>query len=319
MPPLSAVADGVPCELLNWSVARAAGVEIFVRRDDLLPAWGQGNKFYKLYYNLQALPSDAVCVSFGGPYSNHLHALALVAQKMCVHSVGIVRGYAGKSLTPTLADAQAAGMQLVFVSRRDYARYSAPQVDAGRHAWCQDKIGIRDRPLHIIPEGGANAEGLCGAQVLAERILAQPIVGPGRALHALWLAVGTGTTLAGLVNGIGGDARVQQVVGVPVIGPHPEQGYHPLSESIKDRCGINSRWRLETGFSLGGYAKTTPEYLAFLQDFYRETGVQLDHVYTGKLFWALRSGLISGSIERGTRLLAMHTGGLQGLRGLQGQ
>lgn len=317
MPPLSEVADAVPCELLDWSLARSAGVEIYIRRDDLLPAWGQGNKFYKLYYNLQALPDSAVCVSFGGPYSNHLHALALFARKLSVPAVGIVRGFPGSSLTPTLADASAAGMQLVFVSRQDYARFSSAPPDTEHLSWCKETVGIGDRPLHIIPEGGANAEGLKGAQVLGERLLSHPLMSGGPGLDEVWLPVGTGTTLAGLVASLARDARLRQLVGVPVIGPDPQQGYSRLVDGITALCGHCSRWQLASGYCLGGYARTTPEYLGFLQAFRRETGVLLDHVYTGKLFWALRDRLMAGAFERGTRVLALHTGGLQGLRGLR--
>lgn len=315
LPPLAEVAERVSTELLDWPQARAAGVDVYIRRDDLLPAWGQGNKFYKLYYNLHAMPDGAVCVSFGGPFSNHLHALALAAQALAIPVVGIVRGFVGGHLTPTLEDARAAGMQLVFVSRKDYAHFSSLKLTGVLTDWCKAVTGL-NRPLHIIPEGGANIAGVKGARVLGRQLLATVAAHKSSPMEEIWLAVGTGTTLAGVIDGVCQSRWQGQVVGVPVIGEDPEQGYSQLSRFIGSMCSSGQGWRLEPGYSLGGYARTTPDYLAFLQAFHRETGVQLDHVYTGKLFWALSAKLSTGAYQSGARLLVVHSGGLQGLRGL---
>lgn len=307
---MQSLAGAVAHQRLSWSVAQAAGVELWLRRDDCLPAWGQGNKFYKLYHNLKRWRPGQVCVSFGGAYSNHLHALALAGVHFKVPCVGIVRGLKPPRLSPTLTDAINAGMRLVFVSRKDYGRRACADIDDDLRNWCSDVCGLSASSLLIIPEGGANTEGVLGACDLGEQLLLnQPDC------EQIWLAVGTGTTLAGVARSAARVGRCK-VVGVPVIGPDKTAGYGSLTATINEFAPNLDNWELLTGYSLGGYARTRPDFLAFLQQFQAETGVVLDHVYTGKLFWALKFSLEQGRVAAGTRLVAIHSGGLQGLRGL---
>lgn len=303
-------------ERLPWRALTAVGVHCWVRRDDCLPVWGQGNKFYKLYFNLQLAPETAVLVSFGGAFSNHIHALALAGQHLGRKTVGIIRGERPARLSPTLVDAERAGMQLHFVSRAQYRTFTQAVPDADWRQHIAEWVGAPS--AWVIPEGGNNAQGLQGCRVLGEAIA--PFVAE-QAINEVLLATGTGTTLAGVAQGLAGagcsSAGSARVTGISVLGA-PKPGDTHLQQQIADSLGRQDpgNWSLLEGFHEGGYGRTSPALLAFMADFERENGVALDQVYTGKLFWAVANLARQGRWPAGTQLLLLHTGGLQGLRGL---
>ncbi|WP_390594601.1 1-aminocyclopropane-1-carboxylate deaminase/D-cysteine desulfhydrase [Simiduia litorea] len=294
------------------------GLELWVRRDDLLPAWCQGNKYYKLYHNLHAVNDCRVVVSFGGAFSNHLHALALAAQAYGIVCVGIVRGERPVRLSPTLADVEAAGMRLVFASRVEYRRLTGALPESERLAAVARLLNRDPLELHVVPEGGANAAGMAGCTELGVSIAAQALAQFGRPspYDDVLLPVATGTTLAGLAMGL---PRDWSVSGVSVLGATLKGGRSPVSDEITQSIGSvpSAKWRLMEGDGLGGYARTTPALLAFMDEFYDETGILLDQVYTGKLFWVIAQQAQREYWRPRSRLLALHTGGLQGRRGLE--
>ncbi|UTA49342.1 pyridoxal-phosphate dependent enzyme [Simiduia sp. 21SJ11W-1] len=306
LPDLARVAAQVPLERLHWQPMAEQGLECWIRRDDLLPAWCQGNKFYKLYYNLLQAPEGVPLVSFGGAFSNHLYALAMACQALERQAIGIVRGERQARLSPTLEDAEAAGMQLVFVSRQAYRTLCALEGRALMQA-VAEQLGAGE--YCVIPEGGANALGMRGCEVLG-----QDIARRGE-FTEVCLAAGTATTLAGVAKGLGQAGRV---AGVSVLGPL-KAGSLPLAARV---CGLLGEpqlqnWQLLEGMAPGRYGQCTEALAAFMADFFEDTGVQLDHVYTAKLFWVLQHLAEAGRWPRGSRVLAIHTGGLQGLRGLE--
>lgn len=298
------IALQVPVQRIALKALTDTGIELLVRRDDLIDAQLSGNKFYKLFFNLRTAREQGFTrlLSFGGAYSNHLHALAAAGNRYGFSTLGVVRGERPAQLSPTLCDAEAWGMQLVFVNREDYrAKIGAELIG---------DLKARYGDFYLIPEGGANLAGAQGMQ-LAGQALEQQLKGD---YTAVCIACGTGTSLAGLAAGID---RAKPAVGFSVLKGEGNLGatiaatYRELVSS-----GATANWRLLSGFHAGGYGKKHPDYLScFWKDFEVESGVRLDPVYTVKLFWGIVSLARQGYWARGARIVAIHSGGLQGRRG----
>lgn len=284
------------------------GIDLIVRRDDLVDPLLSGNKFYKLYWNLEEarardLPSVA---SLGGPWSNHLHALAAAGYQQGIRTIGVIRGERPAELSATLRDAEALGMALCFISRDDYRQLTRQADMSPLQQWLEARYGR----LLLIPEGGGNVAGARGAEAMAWAIEQQL----GGDYQEVCVACGTGTTLAGVAAALPDGKRA---CGFSVL-----KGAGKLAADISRlyRC-LQPRprpmaWRLVSGFHGGGYAARLPAGLVdFQQRFEQEQGFLLDPVYTLKLFFAVLQLAQDGYWRRGTRLVVVHSGGLQGRRG----
>ena len=310
-------ACAVPLHNATTPVLANAGIELLVRRDDLIDDKLSGNKAYKLFYNLRAA-RDArhyQLLSFGGAYSNHLHALALAGAKSGFKTLGVVRGEPPTLLSPTLRDAQDAGMKLIFISRADYQRKACEVL---LEDWRQ-QYG----DYYLIPEGGA---GLLGARgmVLTGRALEVQLKGD---YTAVCIACGTGTSLAGMAAGLVQAGRAEKTtIGFSVLKGDGDLGTG-IAQTYQQLCDVKespsmrntlpaANWRLISGFHAGGYGRKHPPYLFdFWRMFERETGIPLDPVYTLKMMWGIHCLAKQGYWPRGTRVVAIHSGGLQGRRG----
>jgi 1-aminocyclopropane-1-carboxylate deaminase len=301
---LLGIARKVPVQRVAHKIFTNAGIEVLVRRDDLIDPELSGNKFYKLFFNLSAAREQGFTrlLSFGGAYSNHLHALAAAGNRYGFNTLGVVRGERPAQLNPTLSDAEAWGMQLVFISRTDYRDKSEPELLA--------ELQSRYGEFYLIPEGGANLAGARGMQLLGQA-LEQQLKGD---YTAVCMACGTGTSLAGLAAGID---STKLAIGFSVLKGEGGLGGVIATVNRQFRSSDGAvNWRLISGFHAGGYGKKHPEYLTqFWQDFEHSSGIPLDPVYTLKLFWGINSLSQQGYWPRGSRIVAIHSGGLQGRRG----
>ena len=278
-----------------------AHVRVSILRADLVDPLVSGNKYYKLLHNIsqaQALGHDTL-LSFGGAWSNHLHALAAAGHRYGLRTIGIVRGDPGTELNPCLQDLQQWGMTLKFVTRE---QYRSKHEDATLEA-LQRELG----PCFIIPEGGANRNGVLGCRELLPSQL------PADMSHIL-LACGTGTTMAGLLT------RTT----LPVYGIQAMKGQSYLQQEVARllevyQLAVQSRqWKVFDQFHRGGFGKADAALLAFINNFAEETGIPLEPVYSGKLLMAVQILLEQGTFPAGSHLLLIHGGGLQGRRGYTG-
>jgi len=264
-------------------------LEAAMLRLDLLHPEISGNKWFKLKQNLEQAKAagKARIVTFGGAWSNHIAATAAACRLAGLQSTGIIRGEAAPALSLTLQQAQRYGMQLHFISREAYKQKDNTDWEA------QYPDGF------IIPEGGHNAAGAAGC----EEILT---LAPTKHFTHILCPVGTGTTLAGLINSA---QPQQQVLGIAVL-----KGATYLHQEVEDllESPATANWELLQGFHGGGYAKVSPALIDFINDFYTQTGVPLDMIYTGKMVWGLQQLVQQGYFSPGSRLLLIHTGGLQG-------
>jgi len=290
---------------LDTPFYRCKRIEVGLLRLDLLHPLISGNKWFKLLPLMQRLQAGERprIISFGGVWSNHLHALAYVGKKFGIETLGMVRGHASQPKTEMLLDAQGWGMRLVYLDRERY------RMKESREFLLEL---ARDYPgWELLPEGGSSADAVLGCREiwrsLADTDWSEP--------DFLACAVGTGGTLAGLVAGKPSGTRV---LGVPVLGL--EEGERRVQDLLaRARIADPGGWSLDHQGAFGGYGKLPPELAAVLVDFERGAEVALDPVYTLKLLAAVNRNIVRGGIPPGSRVLLLHSGGLQGRRGMAGR
>ncbi|MEC4748241.1 pyridoxal-phosphate dependent enzyme [Methylomicrobium sp. Wu6] len=269
-------------------------IELWIKRDDRLHPIISGNKWRKLKFILDhafALRSDTL-ISMGGAYSNHLHALAYAGKVLGLKTIGFIRGEQPPELSPTLHDCRSWGMELRFISRTDYRllrQYREPF----------DLPGIRTGQ-YWLPEGGAQPFALKGVAELVEEI--------GMPFDVLCLPCGTGTTLAGCIAGLDG---AQTALGFAAL----KNADFLIADVEELLLKPYTNWRINQDYHFGGFAKTTPELIEFIRAFELAQQITLEPVYTGKMLYGLYDMISKGYFEPGQRIVAVHTGGLQGRRG----
>jgi len=273
---------------------RTSGVELWIKRDDQLHPIISGNKWRKLKYILDhalCLDSDSL-ISMGGAYSNHLHALAYVGKLLDINTKGLIRGEPGPELTCTLSDMRDWGMKLEFVSRTAYR-------ELRHYRGHFDLPGLQPNQ-YWLPEGGSQPLALRGvAEIVHEIVIPYDV---------LCVPCGTGTTMAGLI------ASVPEHVSVLGISALKNAEFLNTDVSnLLSRPKIN--WQINLDYHCGGFAKTNPELLSFIDRFEQSTHIPLDPVYTAKMLFALYNLIEQKTFKPGTRIIAIHTGGLQGKRG----
>jgi 1-aminocyclopropane-1-carboxylate deaminase/D-cysteine desulfhydrase-like pyridoxal-dependent ACC family enzyme len=301
-----------PSPIERWQSALflEAGVELWVKRDDLLfpkgipHAWlFGGNKIRKLKLNLleaQRYGHDTL-LTFGGAFSNHIAATAAVGHAIGWHTIGIIRGERVLALNPTLAFAKSSGMQLEFVTRSDFRQKNHPEF-----------IGHLRRQFgtfYLLPEGGTNLLAVNGVAEITAELESQLTPLP----DYLCVAAGTGGTAAGIIAGLAGRSQV-------LVFPVLRGGF--MAEAIAGcldlaGCGSLTNWQVVQDYHFGGYARWRPELLQFLAMIRDQFGVDLDPVYTGKLFFGVFDLARKGFFPKGSSILVVHTGGQQGIEGFR--
>lgn len=267
-----------------------AGIRVVLKREDLNHAYVSGNKWWKLKYNLEKVfqhPSKTL-LTFGGAYSNHLYAAAAACHELGLRSIGVVRGEEHLVLNDTLQFAKDRGMQLHYISRESY-----------RHKTEADFIDTLENEFGsfvLVPEGGSNEEAVQGASEFAASL--------DQSFDYLCCPVGTGGTLAGFIRGYD---PAKTVLGFSVL-----KGAYGMAEEIQRWCPGKTNWQLITDYHFGGYAKFTPDLLQFIAHFKEHHGVPLEPIYTGKMMSGVFDLIKQGFFKRGSTILAIHTGGLQG-------
>ncbi|MCU0417477.1 MAG: pyridoxal-phosphate dependent enzyme [Cytophagaceae bacterium] len=277
-----------------------AQVQLYLKREDFLhPEYG-GNKIRKLKYIVEEALSQNKkgLLTCGGAYSNHIRATAVYSAERGLKSLALIRGEEVDN--ETLQVAQHHHMQLVFVPRDAYrALRENPSL-------AFELSGVDESEWYYIPEGGHHPLAVKGVAELVSEI--------DIPYHYLATACGTGTTFAGLMVGVQHYSHAAQLMGFPVLNKGEfllEDIQSLLGETFtKDRIHYFS-----SEFALGGYAKTHTEYLTFLRDVEKETGVLFDPIYNGKMIWGLKALMERGFFPKGSTIVALHTGGQQGWAG----
>lgn len=270
------------------------GLEVFIKRDDLIHPLISGNKWRKLKYVLKQAEAEGKkhLVTFGGAYSNHLLATAAAAAKFGFRSTGFIRGEEADN--DTLFLCRLHGMNLLFTDRESYRDKPA----------LFDKHFKSDPEVFFIDEGGASALGAKGCSELVNELT--------ETYDHIFCASGTGTTAAGIINGINALPLDAQFHGVPVL-----KNGEFLRADIDMFLTAPAQYHLHTEYHSGGYAKTTDELIQFIKGFVGSTGILIDPVYTGKMLFAIYDLASQNYFAKGSKILAIHTGGIWGLLGMK--
>ncbi len=287
------------CQLDATPVVGISLGGLSVLRLDQCGGSAPGNKWFKLHENITHAKNQGIqtLLSFGGAWSNHLHALAAIGHELGLQTIGIVRGEKPGRPSAMLCDAQNWGMKLVYVSRQDYRRRDD-------NAFVSE-LSTRFGPCLIVPEGGANAAGVAGCTAIAKLLIEA-----GHTSSRIVMAVGTGTTLAGVVTGLG-ESSGAEVVGVSVL-----KGAFDLDEQVELFAGrVSASWKILHDHHCGGYARVSPQLREFVLEFERAHGIALDPVYTGKALFAVHQLVATQRWDLSRPTVFIHTGGLQGRRG----
>lgn len=287
------VAGTSPLQRLHSLPGVAKTLEVYLKRDDLLHTQVSGNKWRKLKFYLQNHDKKRPIVSFGGAFSNHLHALAYAASAYGIECHAIVRGEEHAASNPTLSDCRRLGMQLHFVSRKTYQQ---------RHhkTYCVE-LSERFGGAVILPEGGMSEWALKGVAEIYNEISSLDC-------SHLICPVGSATTLAGLVLG---RSQGAQIFGVAAL-----KNANYLIEQVEQASGVKygQNWHMILDAHQGGFARINPELLAFVKLFWQRYQILLDPIYTAKMMMAFCTQ-IAPNLAPSDRVVLVHTGGLQGWQG----
>jgi 1-aminocyclopropane-1-carboxylate deaminase len=276
-----------------------AGIEnyqISIKRDDLLHPVISGNKWRKLKYALMDIQQQKIkqVVSFGGGFSNHLHALGYCCHKMNIHLTAIVRGDYSANPSPMLRDLTNWETEINYVDRLTYGQRGDAEYLSSLRRQYPDAI--------IIPEGGSQQTALKGVGEIISELKQH--------YDYILAPVGSGGTLAGLLQAAHKDT---QILGIAVL---KGKGYLEdlVTTLLPQATQTRENWQINHEYHMGGYAKTSEQLITYCDKFYQQTNIQIEPVYSAKLFFALRDLIGQQLFPKGSKILALHTGGLQGGR-----
>lgn len=285
----------IPNQHIDIPLLHEKGVQLYLKREDTIHPLISGNKYRKLKYNLhEAKAQDQhTLLTFGGAYSNHIAATAYAGHKHGFSTIGVIRGEELETQwqdNPTLRLAHEHGMQFHFVSRSDYRRKNESAF--------LETLKKQFGNVYLLPEGGTNDLAVKGCMEILTEADAN--------FDYVCGSVGTGGTLAGLINA---SQPHQTVLGFPAL-----KGDF-LTEEIRT-FAQNNRWRLVTDYHFGGYAKVDQQLIVFINRFKQQTGIPLDPIYTGKMLFGIFDLIKKDFFPSENQILAIHTGGLQGIPGM---
>jgi len=270
-------------------------IELSIKREDLIHPFVSGNKYRKLKYNvLQAREENkTTLLTFGGAFSNHIAAVASAGKAEGFNTIGIIRGDELKDkvdTNPTLSFAKSCGMTLKFINRKEYRDKSNPEFIA--------KLKDQFEDFYLIPEGGTNNLAIKGCQEILNK--------KDSKFDYICCAVGTGGTVSGIINASKSNQKV--------LGFSSLKGDF-LNKDIS-KFATSTNWELITDYHFGGYGKINDSLITFINKFKAETAIPLDPIYTGKMMYGIFDLIKKGYFKPNSKILAIHTGGLQGIEGM---
>ncbi|MEE9432362.1 MAG: pyridoxal-phosphate dependent enzyme [Melioribacteraceae bacterium] len=274
-------------------------VEVYLKREDLLHKIISGNKWRKLKYNLLQAEKEnqKTLLTFGGAFSNHIHATACAGKLFGFKTIGVIRGEEHLPINQTLSSAIENGMKIIYVDRKSYREK--------REKYFIDDLHKKFGDFYLIPEGGTNNLAVKGCTEIIDDIDID--------FDYIISACGTGGTFSGLVCGLDGKKKAIGVSALKGANFLIEE----IEEYIKNYSEKNfSNWYLELDYHFGGFAKTKKNLIEYMLEFEKLNNILLEPIYTAKMIYAIYDMISKGKFKKGNRIIALHTGGLQGREGM---
>lgn len=275
-------------------------LSILIKREDLLHPIISGNKWRKLKYNLIEAKKRGIetLLTFGGAYSNHIHATSYAGKIFGFKTIGLIRGEEHLPLNPTLEFAKSQGMKIHYIDRKTYRNKREKSV--------LNLIERKFGNFYLLPEGGTNKLAVKGCAEIIQDIDVD--------YDYILAPCGTGGTLAGLIVGLDGE---KEIIGVPVL-KGADFLINDIESLVKEYSGkYYNNWKLQLNFHFNGYAKISRELIIFMRRFEYDNNIPLDPVYTAKFMFAINTMIGMGVFKEGSTVIAIHTGGLQGREGMK--
>ena len=274
------------------SLFEEKSIRVFMRRLDLISNPVSGNKYFKLKYNIShALKKKhSSIITFGGAYSNHILATSIICNQNKLRSIGYIRGEEKTSFNPTLKEAIKNGMEIKYLNRKDYSKI--------KNEIFLKKLLKEYKNYYVLPEGGTNNLAIAGAEEILEL---------NEDYQYICCPVGTGGTISGIINKSSSESKV--------IGFSSLKGINSLKIEIEEQTN-KKNWIINEDYSGKGYAKISKDLIDFINIFFREKKIILDAVYTAKMVMGIYDLIKKKYFKNGSRILIVHTGGVQGNRGM---
>ncbi|MFN3802300.1 1-aminocyclopropane-1-carboxylate deaminase/D-cysteine desulfhydrase [Belliella pelovolcani] len=287
----------ISIDTLHHPLLERLGISVAIKRLDQVHPLASGNKFFKLKYNLVQAKREGKkkILTFGGAHSNHIYATASACHAAGFESIGIIRGEETLPLNPTLAAAREKGMELHYVSRGDYRNKKEKEF--------LNELRKTHGDFYHVPEGGTNSLAIKGtSEILSVQ---------DNEYSYICTSIGTGGTFAGIAASLG----PHQVL----LGFSSLKGdfiYQEMADLLSNhQIAPKGKIEIENQYHFGGYGKTNADLLAFIRWFYGKFQIVLEPIYTGKMCYGVFEKIKNGDFPKGSKILLLHTGGLQGLAG----
>ena len=284
-----------PIQEINLKIHNPYNIRLFIKREDLIHRIVSGNKWRKLKYNFEHVVNNKIdtILSFGGAYSNHLHALSWLANLRNIKSIGIVRGDASYRNNPTLSFCVKNKMDLHFLSRKLYreSKFDNEVIN---------KLKKKHEKIFIIPEGGFNNFGIKGCREIMNEV--------DENFDTICCSIGSGCTAVGLIQTLKDHQNF--------LGFSSFKNSKLLEDVISKNTSSKINWKINCDYKFGGFGKANSDLIKFIDSFAQLYKIELDPVYTSKLFFGLFDMISKKKIKKESRILVIHTGGLQGLQGI---
>ncbi len=294
------IAPETPLIKLNSELLDYYDIKLFVKRLDLVHSQISGNKWFKLFYNLEEAKrqNKKTILTFGGAFSNHIYATAAAGKEFGFKTIGIIRGEEHLPLNPTLEFASKCGMEIYYLTRTEYREKQNLEFIEKLHHTFGD--------FYLLPEGGTNNLAVKGCSEIIKSIDID--------FDFICTPSGTGGTLAGLICGLKNN---QKALGFSSLkgGDFLNDNVRKLIENYKNVELDN--WEINLNYHFGGYAKINKELIDFCNKFKKYYGIPIEPIYTGKMFFGIFDLIEKQYFDKATTIIALHTGGLQGLEGMK--
>jgi len=291
--------EKTPIESIQDSFLAQNEISLFVKREDLNHPHMSGNKWYKLKYNIEEAKKlgHNTLLTFGGAYSNHIYAVAAAGKVFNLKTIGIIRGEEHLPLNPTLSFAKGQGMEIHYLNRTLYRNKNSTELID----YLKQKFG----KFYLLPEGGTNTLAVKGCSEIIDNLNVE--------FDYVCCPCGTGGTLTGLIDGLDGKSFA---LGFAVLkgADFLRENVNLLLKSV-NKASL-SNWDIKLDYHFGGYAKFNNQLLEFIEKFSSTTKIPVEPIYIGKMFFGIYDLVQRGYFKKCSKIIAIHTGGLQGLRGL---